>query len=70
MLTFNAEVALFMLGGCFGGALVWHYKDKLVMAGRKAVSLFRGAQYLADKAKADAVTLESKLAAAKAAASK
>lgn len=67
MLTFFGECVAGFLCGCAGGAIVWHYKDKLVAIGRKFVSLFKGAQYLAQKAQADAVALEAKLAAAKAA---
>jgi hypothetical protein len=58
-----------LVGGVVGGAIVWHYKDALVAVGRKFVSWFKGAQYLAAKAQQDAVVLEQKLAAAKAAAS-
>lgn len=58
------------IGGLIGGALVWHFKDGVfVPLGRKFVSWFKGAQYLAAKAQADAVVLEQKLNAAKAAAS-
>ena len=57
------------LGGVGGGALVWHFKDNFfVPVGRKFVSWFKGAQYLASKAQEDAVVLEAKLAAAKSAA--
>lgn len=57
----------FWIGGFVGGAIVWHFKDGLVAIGRKAVSWFKGAQYLIDKAKADAAALQAKLDAIKAA---
>ena len=55
------------VGGVAGGALVWHFKDWFVAAGRKVVSWFKGAQYLAAKAQADVTALTQKLEAAKAA---
>lgn len=63
----SADFFAAFIGGLAGGALVWHFKDFFVSAGRKFVSWFKGAQYLAAKAQADAVALEAKLAAAKAA---
>ena len=57
----------FWIGGLVGGALVWHFKDRFVAIGRKIVSWFKGAQYLIDRAKSDAVALQAKLDAIKAA---
>jgi hypothetical protein len=63
---FGISFTLFA-GGCMGGALIWHFKEFFVSAGRRFVSWFRGAQYMAAKAQADVAVLEAKLAAAKAA---
>jgi hypothetical protein len=64
----SADFFAAFIGGLAGGALVWHFKDGFfVPVGRKIVSWFKGAQYLVAKAQADAVVLEAKLAAVKAA---
>ena len=53
--------------GPIGGALVWHFQPWFVAVGRKFVSWFKGAKYLATKAQSDITALEAKLNAAKAA---
>jgi hypothetical protein len=63
----SADFFAAFIGGLVGGALVWHFKDFFVAVGRKFVSWFAGAKYLASKAEADVANLTSKLNAAKAA---
>ena len=67
MLGSGADWFAFSIGGFVGGAIVWHFQPWFVAVGRKFVSWFKGAEYMASVAKADVAALEAKLTAAKAA---
>jgi hypothetical protein len=54
------DTTVFLLGGCFGGALVWHFKTWFI-------TFAQGAEAALVKAKAEVASLEAKISAAKAA---
>lgn len=54
------DIPVFFFGGCFGGALVWHFKTWFS-------SFWTSAEAIAAKLKAEAAAIETKAAAVKAA---
>lgn len=54
------DLTVFFVGGCFGGALVWHFKTFFV-------TFSHGAEVALKDMKAEVAALEAKIAAAKAA---
>jgi hypothetical protein len=47
------DIFVFFFGGCFGGALVWHFKDRLI-------AWYHGSEAFAKKLEAQAAALQAK----------
>jgi hypothetical protein len=54
------DIFVFFFGGCFGGALVWHFKDRLI-------AWYHGGEAFALKLEAQAKALQNKANAVRAA---
>ena len=64
----GADMFSGFLGGLFGGALVWHFKDSFFIPfGRLLISVWKGAGYFSSAAQADIAKFEAKIASLKAA---